>query len=109
MLAPGFFVRARVPVSAPTPGLLVTDRAVGTDQDRKYLLVVNDKNVVEYRPVKLGSIHNGLRSVTEGVTAQDWIVVNGIQRARPGATVAPQKVSMRPAPAGAAPTPAPSS
>jgi len=109
VLAPGFFVRVRVPVSAPKPGLLVTDRAVGTDQDRKYVLVVNDKNVVEYRPVKLGSVQNGLRSVTEGVTAQDWIVVNGIQRARPGATVAPQKVSMRPAPSGAAPAPAPSS
>jgi RND family efflux transporter MFP subunit len=110
VLTPGLFVRVRVPVSAPKPGLLVTDRAVGTDQDRKYLLVVNDKNVVEYRPVKLGPIQNGLRAVTEGVTAQDWIVVNGIQRARPGATVAPQKVSMRPgaAPAAAAPA-APSS
>jgi RND family efflux transporter MFP subunit len=108
LLAPGFFVRVRVPVADPKPGLLVTDRAVGTDQDRKYVLVVNDKNVVEYRPVKLGSIQNGLRSVTEGVTAQDWIVVNGIQRARPGVTVAPQKVSMRPAPA-AAPAAAPSS
>jgi RND family efflux transporter MFP subunit len=104
LLAPGFFVRVRVPVSDPKPGLLVTDRAVGTDQDRKYVLVVNDKNVVEYRPVKLGSIQNGLRSVTEGITAQDWIVVNGIQRARPGTTVAPQKVSMR---AGAAAAPAP--
>jgi RND family efflux transporter MFP subunit len=108
LLAPGFFVRVRVPVSDPKPGLLVTDRAVGTDQDRKYVLVVNDKNVVEYRPVKLGSIQNGLRSVTEGVTAQDWIVVNGIQRARPGVTVAPQKVNMRPG-AAAAPAPAPSS
>jgi multidrug efflux system membrane fusion protein len=109
VLAPGFFVRVRVPVSAPKPGLLVTDRAVGTDQDRKYVLVVNDKNVVEYRPVKLGPIQNGLRAVTDGVTAQDWIVVNGIQRARPGTTVAPQKVSMRPgAPAAAAPA-APSS
>ena len=109
LLAPGFFVRVRVPVSDPKPGLLVTDRAVGTDQDRKYVLVVNDKNVVEYRPVKLGSIQNGLRSVTEGVTAQDWIVVNGIQRARPGATVAPQKVSMRPTPAAAVPAAPPSS
>jgi multidrug efflux system membrane fusion protein len=109
LLAPGLFVRVRVPVGAAHEGLLVTDRAVGTDQDRKYVLVVNDKNVVEYRPVKLGSIQNGLRSVTEGVTAQDWIVVNGIQRARPGATVAPQKVSMRPTPTAAAPAPPPSS
>jgi len=106
LLTPGLFVRVRLPVGAPKPGLLVTDRAVGTDQDRKYLLVVNDKNVVEYRPVKLGALHGGLRAVTEGLTGGEWVIVNGIQRARPGVTVAPQKVGMRPeapAPAAAAP------
>lgn len=109
LLAPGFFVRVRVPVSEPRPGLLVTDRAIGTDQDRKYVLVVNDKNVVEYRPVKLGPLQGGLRAVSEGVQPGDQVVVNGMQRARPGATVVPQKVEMRPAsPApGAAPTPKP--
>lgn len=108
LLTPGLFVRVRMPVSEPKPGLLVTDRAIGTDQDRKYVLVVNDRNVVEYRQVKLGGVHGGLRSVIEGLAPGDWVVVNGIQRARPGATVAPQKVSMRPGPpAGAAPTGAP--
>jgi RND family efflux transporter MFP subunit len=103
ILTPGFFARVRVPVGDAHPGVLVTDRAIGTDQDRKYVLVVNDKNVVEYRPVKLGSIHDGLRSVEEGLKADDWVIVNGIQRARPGATVAPQKVAMKPEAAPAAP------
>lgn len=63
LLTPGLFVRVRLPVAEPKPGLLVTDRAIGTDQDRKYVLVVNDKNVVEYREVKLGPMQNGLRAV----------------------------------------------
>jgi RND family efflux transporter MFP subunit len=102
LLTPGLFVRVRVPVGETHPGVLVTDRAIGTDQDRKYVLVVNDKNVVEYRPVKLGGIHNDLRAVTEGLAAGEWVIVNGLQRVRPGVTVAPQKVSMRPGPPAAA-------
>jgi RND family efflux transporter MFP subunit len=105
LLSPGLFVRVRLPVGDARPGLLVTDRAIGTDQDRKYVLIVNDKNVVEYRPVKLGGLHNGLRAVAEGVAPSDWVIVNGLQRTRPGATVAPQKVSMRPPPAPAAAPP----
>jgi len=109
LLTPGLFVRVRVPVGDARPGLLVTDRAIGTDQDRKYVLVVNDKNVVEYRPVTLGAVHGTLRAVTDGLAAGDWVIVNGIQRARPGATVTPQKVSMRPGPPAAAePAKAPS-
>ena len=103
LLAPGLFVRVRLPVGEVRPGVLVTDRAIGTDQDRKYVLVVNDKNVVEYRPVKLGGLHGGLRAVAEGISAKDWVVVNGIQRARPGVTVAPQKVDMRPTAPAATP------
>src|SRR5262249_23729676 len=67
LLTPGLFVRVRVPVGQPAPGLLVTDRAIATDQDRKYVLVVNDKNVVEYRPVTLGPLHDGLRAVAQGL------------------------------------------
>ncbi len=96
LLAPGMFVRVRMPVGPMHDAVLVSDRAVGTDQDRKYLLVVNDQNVVEYRPVKLGARHGGLREVLEGIKPEDWVIVNGLQRARPGATVAPQKVPMRP-------------
>jgi multidrug efflux pump subunit AcrA (membrane-fusion protein) len=90
-----------VPVGERHDGVLVTDRAVGTDQDRKYLLVVNDKNVVEYRPVKLGARQGSLREILEGVGPGDWVIVNGLQRARPGSTVTPQRVDMRPVPAQA--------
>jgi multidrug efflux system membrane fusion protein len=70
---------------------------------------VNDKNVVEYRQVTLGGLQDGLRAVNEGLSPGEWVIVNGIQRARPGVTVAPQKVSMRPEPpAAAAPPKAPS-
>jgi multidrug efflux system membrane fusion protein len=102
LLAPGLFVRARVLVGESRPGLLVTERAIGTDQDRKYVLVVNDRNVVEYRPVKLGGLHDDLRAVAEGLAPGEWVIVNGLQRVRPGVTVAPQKVSMRPGPPAAA-------
>jgi RND family efflux transporter MFP subunit len=105
LLAPGLFVRVRVPVGEQRPGVLVTDRAIGTDQDRKYVLVVNDQNVVEYRSVTLGPTHGGLRSVAEGLAPGEWVIVNGIQRARPGATVTPQKVSMRPGPPAPAASP----
>jgi len=104
LLSPGLFARVRVPVGETRPGVLVTDRAIATDQDRKYVLVVNEQNVVEYRPVKLGAIHGGLRAVDEGLAPNEWVIVNGIQRVRPGVTVTPQKVSMRPGPpASAAP------
>lgn len=104
LLTPGLFVRVRLPVSEPRAGVLVTDRAVGTDQGRKYVLVVNDRNVVEYRPVTLGGLHDGLRAVAEGLAPGEWVIVNGLQRVRPGVTVVPQKVGMRPAtPAAAAP------
>jgi RND family efflux transporter MFP subunit len=102
LLAPGLFVRVRVPVGESRPGILVTERAIGTDQDRKYVLVVNDRNVVEYRPVKLGGLHDDLRAVAEGLAPGEWVIVNGLQRVRPGVTVAPQKVSMRPGPPAAA-------
>jgi RND family efflux transporter MFP subunit len=99
LFTPGIFVRVRLPVGDAKPGLLVNDRAIGTDQDRKYLLVVNDKNVVEYRPVKLGPRQGPLRAISDGVGVGDWVIVNGIQRVRPGVTVTPQKVSMQPEPA----------
>jgi RND family efflux transporter MFP subunit len=99
LLTPGVFVRVRLPMGEAKPGLLVNDRAIGTDQDRKYLLVVNDKNVVEYRPVKLGPRQGPLRAISDGIGAGEWVIVNGIQRVRPGVTVTPQKVSMQPEPA----------
>jgi RND family efflux transporter MFP subunit len=88
-LVPGLFVRIKAPVGSPRSRLLVEERAVSADQRGDYLLVVGDKNIVEYRPVKLGIVTNGLRVIEDGVEADDLIVVNGLQRARPGAPVAP--------------------
>ena len=105
LFSPGFFVRVKLAVGEPTPTLLVTERAIGTDQGRKYVLVVNDKNAVEYREVQLGPLADGLRAVAGGLTAGEWVIVNGIQRARPGITVAPQRVAMEPK----APAPPPAS
>lgn len=98
-LIPGLFVRIRAPIGQPKERLLVEKRAIGTDQRGDYLLVVNDKNVVEYRLVKLGISTDGMRVIEKGVTPGEWIVVNGLQRARPGATVSPERVTMTMGPA----------
>ena len=60
---------------------------------RKYLLVVNDQNVVEYRPVKLGILSEGMRAIDKGIAAGEWVITSGIQRVRPGITVKPQQTS----------------
>jgi RND family efflux transporter MFP subunit len=86
-LLPGMFVRLRLPVGTPEPKLMVPDRAIATDQRGEYVLAVDEKGVVEYRPVKLGMRVAEMRVVNEGVEPDDMIVVNGLQRARPGATV----------------------
>jgi RND family efflux transporter MFP subunit len=105
-LIPGLFVRVRAPLGAPQPKILVEERAVGADQRGDFLLVVNDKKVVEYRPVKLGAAQQGMRVVEEGVTPADWVVVNGLQRARPGAPVEPQQAEMGVAAGQSSPAPA---
>ena len=93
-LIPGLFVRLRTSLGEPTPKLLVEERAIGTDQRGAYLLVVNDKDVVEYRTVKLGTQVGGLRVIEQGVHDAEWIVINGLQRVRPGTTVRPQRTEM---------------
>jgi RND family efflux transporter MFP subunit len=94
VFTPGLFARVRVPVSDKYQAVLVPDRAIGTDQGQKYLLAVNDKNVVEYRAVKMGRLHDGLRVIEEGLKPGELVIVNGIQRARPGLTVDPQRVEV---------------
>jgi RND family efflux transporter MFP subunit len=88
-LTPGLFVRVRIPFGKPREALLVSDRAIGTEQRQKYLLTVNKENVVEYRPVKVGSLHDGLRVIESGIKPGERVIVNGLQRARPGITVKP--------------------
>jgi RND family efflux transporter MFP subunit len=91
---PGLFARIRLLGSSQHDAVLVNDSAIGTDQTVRYVLVVSKDNKVEYRPVQLGPVVDGLRVVNAGLTAGETIVVNGLQRVRPGAQVAPQRVAM---------------
>lgn len=98
-LIPGLFARVRIPISAPLPSLLVSERAIGTDQSQKFVFAVNKDNTVAYRTVKLGATIDGKRVVREGLSAGDTIIVNGLQRVRPGMAVSPevQQVAQTPA------------
>ena len=86
-LTPGLFVRLRLPGTVSYAGVLVEDRAVGTDLDRRFVLVVDGDKKVQSRPVALGPMVDGLRVVRTGLTAGELVVVNGLQRVRPGAQV----------------------
>jgi RND family efflux transporter MFP subunit len=113
-LVAGVFARIRVPLTAPHPALLVNDRAIGTDQGQKFVLVVNDKNEVDNRPVDVGQLHDDLREVlryrtitepgadgkdvsrqVEVLKATDRLIVNGLQRVRPGDKVDARPVDMQ--------------
>jgi RND family efflux transporter MFP subunit len=87
---PGMFGRIQVAAGPPAEVLLVPDAAIGTEQVRKYVLVVDDQNVAQAKYVTLGPMIDGLRVVASGLTADDRVVVGGLMRARPGAKVAPQ-------------------
>ena len=88
-ILPGQFGRVRLIGSAPYEALLLPDAAIATDQSRKIVFVVNNDNVVEVRPVTLGPLDDGLRVIREGLKADDKVIIEGIQRARVGAKVAP--------------------
>lgn len=110
-LTPGLFARIRIPIGEPHEALLVTDRAIDTDQGQKILYIVDKDNKVDSRPVRVGAIHDGMRTIEAGVSDADRIIVNGLQRVRPGVTVDPKVVPMPKsiapdAPPPAAPTPA---
>lgn len=94
MLVPGMFTRVRVYGANQKQTILIDEKAVGTDLNNKFVLVVNDNNQTEYRQVQLGKRIEGLRIVTSGLTATDKIVVNGLQRVRPGSEVNPVNVNM---------------
>jgi len=90
-LLPGLFARVRIPISDPQSALVVSERAIGTDQSQKFVLTVGRDNTVSYRSVKLGSVVDGMRVVREGLQPGDTIIVNGLQRVRPGMTVTPER------------------
>lgn len=119
LLRPGMFVRIRLPIGKPHQGLLVIDKALSTDQGQKYLLVVDQNNVVQYRRVKTGALQpDGLRVIEEGLKPNEQVIVSGLQLVRPQMKVEPEMAAMPTAtsdtgteaePADAAPKTAPAS
>ena len=95
------FVRLSIPVAVREKALLVPERALGVDQAGRYVLIVNAQDIVEQRTVKVGALVDGMRVIEDGLTAEDWVVVSGIQRARPGGKVQPVKPGAAPAQAAA--------
>jgi multidrug efflux system membrane fusion protein len=93
-LTPGSFVRLQLPGGAGHHCVLIQDRAIGTDLDKRFVYAVAPDSTVQYRAVELGPIVNGLRVVRSGLKAGDVIVVNGLQHVRPGAHIDPAKGSM---------------
>lgn len=93
-LAPGLFARVQVGSGVAEKRVMIKDRAVGTDQDRKFVVVVGKDGKAEYRPVSLGPVVDGMRLVRSGLKAGETIVVGGLQRVRPGAPVTARIVPM---------------
>lgn len=84
MLVPGLYARIRLSSGTERSAVMVRETAVGTDQDKRFVLVVDDNERTAYRQVKLGALHEGMRVVEEGLQVGDRVVVNGIQHVRPG-------------------------
>jgi RND family efflux transporter MFP subunit len=94
MLTPGLFVRCHLPLGEPRRTILVSEQAMGSDQGQKYVYLVNDKNEIVYRPVKVGRLYGGLRVIEEGLSKTDKVVVIGLQRVQPGIKVEPKLAEM---------------
>ena len=94
LLSPGFFARMRVRGSAPYPAILVPDRAIATDQAQRFVWVVNQDNQVEYRKVVLGAPIGQSRVIKEGLKAGEWVVIEGLQKLKPGIKVNPERISL---------------
>ena len=105
-LIPGQFARIRMGQAHSSQVFLVSERAIGTDQSKKFVLVVNADNKAEYREVTLGAPANGLRVVSAGLKTGERVIVNGLQHVRPGSVVTPQPVPMEARAPNASPAPA---
>ena len=86
---PGLFVRVRLSVRGPHKAMLVPEQALGSDQGQKFVYLATDKNVVQYRQIKMGTLQDGLRVVEEGLTPEDWVITSQVSKLRPGMTVKP--------------------
>jgi multidrug efflux system membrane fusion protein len=92
LLSPGFFARLRIPGGTPHRSLLIPDRAIGVDQGQKFVWVAKDDGSIEYRRIVAGGQFGPLRAITEGLKPQDQVIIEGIQKLRPGAKVKAERV-----------------
>ncbi|AXA26807.1 efflux transporter periplasmic adaptor subunit [Pseudomonas putida] len=95
VMVPGLYARVKVGGSEPYAALLVDDAAIGTDQDKRFVLVVGDDDHIVYRPVALGNLQGNERIITSGLEEGERVVVGGIQRVRPGEKVVGKLISRR--------------
>jgi RND family efflux transporter MFP subunit len=95
LFSPGMFARVRLAGSGKAPAILLPDEAIATDQGSKYVLVVAEDGSVSRKTVRLGPLSGGLRVVREGMAANDWVVVKGLQLARPGQKVQTKREAIR--------------
>ena len=96
ILQPGMFGRINVPGSLPYKGILIPDEALGSDQDRRIVLVVDDAGTVSAKPVRTGPRIDGYRVIREGLTGDETLIINGLMRVRPGITVRPELIVLPP-------------
>jgi RND family efflux transporter MFP subunit len=96
LMSPGYFARVRVPGSGEYDGLLVRDSAIGSDQGRPYVYVVDAENTAHYRSVVTGPLEDGLRVIKEGLKPGEQVVVNGLMSVKNGAKVKPEQEPMQP-------------
>ncbi|WP_336009209.1 multidrug efflux RND transporter periplasmic adaptor subunit AdeF [Acinetobacter calcoaceticus] len=94
VLLPGLYARIRLGGGQPRSAILISPTAIGVDQDKRFVVVVDAKNQTAYREVKLGTQQDGLQIINSGLQAGDRVVVNGLQRIRPGDPVTPHLVPM---------------
>jgi RND family efflux transporter MFP subunit len=94
LFAPGLFARVRLVSGERHPATLIQDRAIGTDQDRKFVLVLEKDNTLAYRPITIGRLVDGLRTVESGLAPGERVVVNGLMRVRPGMKVVAEATTM---------------
>ena len=87
LLTPGLFVRVQLKGRGPYPALLIPDEAIGTDQSKRFVMVVDKDGLVQRKFVIPGRLHEGMRAIDDGLTAEDRVIVGGLMRARPGMPV----------------------
>ena len=91
-IVPGLFARIRIPVGATSDALLVPDSALGFDQQGRFILLADKNNITEYRPVTVGELVGDMRVIKSGIKVNERIIINGLQKTRPGAPVSPQEI-----------------